>query len=112
MPVDTESGPPSSCSSRLTRIALHLSSSATNGVTASGGGIGGVATSAPGTKKHKVVVCRDLGPDVMPMLRARPELDVVLWPENRNCDREWLLENIVGASGVVVLLSEKVSHEQ
>jgi hypothetical protein len=30
------------------------------------------------TTKMKVVVCRDLGPDVMPLLRERPELDVRL----------------------------------
>lgn len=26
-----------------------------------------------------------------------------MWPENRGCDKEWLLENIEGAAGVLVL---------
>ncbi|KAH9887204.1 hypothetical protein C8Q73DRAFT_657329 [Cubamyces lactineus] len=62
-------------------------------------------------QRHKVVVCRDLGPDVMPLLLNHPELEVVLWPENSSCDRKWLLDNAPGASGILVLLSEKVNAE-
>ncbi|KAI0646553.1 hypothetical protein C8Q79DRAFT_1000838 [Trametes meyenii] len=61
--------------------------------------------------RHKVVVSRDLGPDVMPLLLNHPELEVVTWPHNSACDRQWLLENIPGASGVLVMLSEKINAE-
>ena len=32
-----------------------------------------------------------------------------MWPEDRKCERSWLLENIPGASGVILMLSEAVS---
>ena len=67
----------------------------------------------------KVVVSRNLGPDVMPLLEERKDLEVcldlpceldsllicrhklVVWPEDQPCDRKWFLENIPGAhSGV------------
>ena len=41
---------------RLTSVASHLASKM--------------------SQRHQVVVCRDLGPDVMPLLLNRPELDV------------------------------------
>lgn len=77
--------------------------------------------------RRKVVVTRNLGPDVMPLLLERPELDVrifsiqmsgwhterllqvVAWPEETACDRKWFLDNIVGAEAILVMLSEKVS---
>ncbi|GLB39358.1 putative D-isomer specific 2-hydroxyacid dehydrogenase, NAD binding domain [Lyophyllum shimeji] len=69
--------------------------------------------SSPSTEssRPKVVVTRDLGPDVMPLLRARRDLDVVTWPENRVVDRNWLLQNIPGALGVLVMMTEKVDEE-
>ncbi|EIN09053.1 hypothetical protein PUNSTDRAFT_102598 [Punctularia strigosozonata HHB-11173 SS5] len=84
-------GSPSSLAStkrRLTHVASHLR-----------------------TPKLKVVVCRDLGPNVMPLLRDRPEIDLVVWPEDKPCERPWLLENIRGAAGVLVMLSDKVNQE-
>lgn len=69
------------------------------------------AEPASATSRMKVVVCRDLGPDVMPLLRARTELDVVVWPEDRACERAWLLEHVPGAAGVLVMLSDKVNEE-
>ncbi|EKM56475.1 uncharacterized protein PHACADRAFT_253620 [Phanerochaete carnosa HHB-10118-sp] len=62
-------------------------------------------------KRMKVVVSRNLGPDVMPLLQERKELELVVWPEDRPCERKWLLENIPGAIGVVVMLSEKMDQE-
>ncbi|TDL24484.1 hypothetical protein BD410DRAFT_785974 [Rickenella mellea] len=62
-------------------------------------------------RRHKVVVCRDLGPDVMPLLRERRELELIVWPEDKFCDRKWLLENIPGCSGVLVMLSDIVNEE-
>ncbi|KIJ63191.1 hypothetical protein HYDPIDRAFT_93062 [Hydnomerulius pinastri MD-312] len=47
----------------------------------------------------------------MPLLESRPELELVVWPEDRACDRSWLLENIPGATGVIVMLTDKVNPE-
>ncbi|KAI0747020.1 hypothetical protein C8Q80DRAFT_1105632 [Daedaleopsis nitida] len=63
------------------------------------------------SNKMKVVVTRDLGSDVMPLLLNKPELDVFVWPHNSACDRKWLLENAPGASGILVMLSEKLDAE-
>ncbi|KAG1741448.1 uncharacterized protein EDB91DRAFT_1280849 [Suillus paluster] len=48
------------------------------------------------SERFKVVVCRNLGPDL------------VIWPEDRACERSWLMENIPGATGVIVMLTDKV----
>lgn len=83
--------------------------------------------------RHKVVVTRDLGPEVMSLLRNREGQDIdvsilrtegsihllvlteisrklVLWDKEEPCPREWFLKNVPGASALVVLLSEKVCH--
>ncbi|KIK99672.1 hypothetical protein PAXRUDRAFT_131611 [Paxillus rubicundulus Ve08.2h10] len=78
----------SSPSARLTSVISHFSS-----------------------PPYKVVVCRNLGPDVMPLLENRHEFELVVWPEDRACDRTWLLENIAGATGVIVMLTDKVDTE-
>ncbi|KAF7375713.1 Glyoxylate reductase [Mycena sanguinolenta] len=67
------------------------------------------AASNPQTR-HKIVVCTDLGP-ALPLLRDRRDIDVVTWTENRCCDRNWMLQNIVGASGVVVCFQNAVDRE-
>ncbi|KAJ7918518.1 hypothetical protein B0H13DRAFT_1992519 [Mycena leptocephala] len=74
-------------SSRLTSIVSHLSD-----------------------VRPKVVICRHLGP-AMPLLLDRKDIDMVLWPEDRSCERAWLLENIKGAAGVLVLLGDRVNEE-
>jgi hypothetical protein len=68
----------------------------------------------------------------MELLTSRPELEVliqhnviwshdrglthqlslqklIVWPEDRACERSWLLENIPGAVGVIVMLTDKVN---
>ncbi|KIK06014.1 hypothetical protein K443DRAFT_674587, partial [Laccaria amethystina LaAM-08-1] len=40
----------------------------------------------------------------MPLLLERQDLEVVLWPEDRGCDRKWLLENAVGATALIVMV--------
>ncbi|KAJ6478825.1 hypothetical protein C8R47DRAFT_1219369 [Mycena vitilis] len=60
--------------------------------------------------RPKVVICRHLGP-AMPLLDERKDIEIVMWPEDRACQRPWLLENIKGASGVLVLLSDAVNEE-
>ncbi|KAJ6557815.1 D-isomer specific 2-hydroxyacid dehydrogenase [Mycena capillaripes] len=77
----------SSSSTRLTSIASHLSD-----------------------VRPKVVICRHLGP-AMPLLLDRKDIDIALWPEERACERAWLLENIKGAAGVLVLLPDIVNEE-
>jgi len=47
----------------------------------------------------------------MPLLFKRSDLDLVVWPEDRSCDRKWLLDNVSGASGVIVTLLDKVNPE-
>ncbi|KAF8649040.1 hypothetical protein AX16_006059 [Volvariella volvacea WC 439] len=47
----------------------------------------------------------------LPRASKQLETSVVLWPEDRVCEREWLLQNIPGASGVLLMLSEKVNSE-
>ncbi|KAJ7204501.1 hypothetical protein GGX14DRAFT_647358, partial [Mycena pura] len=81
------SSPSSTANTRLTCLTLHLSH-----------------------VRPKVVVCRHLGP-AMPHLMNRKDIDVVLWPEDRTCERAWLLENVKGAAGVLVLLADKVDEE-
>lgn len=80
---------PASASERLTLVESHFRSE----------------------KRMKVVVTRNLGPDVMPLLQEKKELEIVLWPEDRPCERRWLLENIPGATGVVVMLSDNMDRE-
>ena len=78
--------------------------------------------------RPKVVVTRNLGPNVMPLLHKREDLDVrsqhhpycqadfiekvVIWPEDRIVDRNWLLQNISGAAGVLLMLTEKVTKSR
>ncbi|EMD34670.1 hypothetical protein CERSUDRAFT_86093 [Gelatoporia subvermispora B] len=61
--------------------------------------------------RPKVVITRNLGPETMPLLLNRDDIDVVLWPEDSYCDRKWLLENIRGAAGLLVMLSDRVDTE-
>nr|GAT52801.1 glyoxylate reductase [Mycena chlorophos] len=62
--------------------------------------------------KKKIVVCTDLGP-VLSLLTLRDDLDVVVWPHavDTECPQAWLLENVQGASGLVVCFKERVDGE-
>jgi len=60
------------------------------------------------SQKSKVVVTRDLGTDVLGRLSENPFVDMVVWPQDCLCDRDWLLENVEGADGLVVMLTDKV----
>ncbi|KAH6909564.1 hypothetical protein BKA70DRAFT_1385698 [Coprinopsis sp. MPI-PUGE-AT-0042] len=63
------------------------------------------------SSKQKIVVTRSLGPDVMPILQDRQDIELVVWPEDRACDRAWLLSNVKGATALVVMVSDKVDAE-
>jgi len=47
----------------------------------------------------------------MALLRAQEDLEIVTWPEDRKCDRTWLLDNAAGATGAIVMLSDKIDEE-
>ncbi|KIK67215.1 hypothetical protein GYMLUDRAFT_37285 [Collybiopsis luxurians FD-317 M1] len=64
-----------------------------------------------GMQKPKVLVSRDLGPDIMPLLTKRDDIEVILWTEDGACDREWLLHNIKGVTGIVIVLTELIDAE-
>lgn len=36
-------------------------------------------------------------------------VQLVVWPQDRGCDRDWLLENAEGAVGLLVMLTDKVN---
>ena len=35
-------------------------------------------------------------------------LQIVAWLEDKRCERDWLLEKIAGATGAIVMLTDKV----
>ncbi|KAF9561444.1 D-isomer specific 2-hydroxyacid dehydrogenase [Agrocybe pediades] len=49
----------------------------------------------------------------MPLLlnRAEKDIDILVWNQDRACDRTWLLENVAGASALIVLVTDKVDAE-
>ncbi|KZT70385.1 hypothetical protein DAEQUDRAFT_667676 [Daedalea quercina L-15889] len=84
------SSPVRSLARRITTITAHLQA---------------------GMARPKVVVTRNLGAEAMRLL-DRPDLDVVAWQsETQPCDKKWLLDNIPGATGILLLFSEKVRRE-
>ncbi|KAK7017245.1 Glyoxylate reductase [Favolaschia claudopus] len=64
------------------------------------------ANSSPLTSpnRHKIVVCTDLGP-ALPLLTERHDIDVFL------VQFAWMLQNVVGASGLVVCFQDIVDRE-
>ncbi|EJC99963.1 uncharacterized protein FOMMEDRAFT_92415 [Fomitiporia mediterranea MF3/22] len=58
---------------------------------------------------HKIVVSRDLGPHVMPVLQESKDLFLVVCPDNVKDRQAWLLEHIPGAHGLLCMLSDKVT---
>ncbi|KAH8917248.1 hypothetical protein BT69DRAFT_1249037, partial [Atractiella rhizophila] len=68
---------------------------------------------APGKQKHKVVVARQIPSEGLSLLKEAADLDLIIYPEpeDKVCDREWLLKNIHGAEGVALTLTEKVDEE-
>ena len=74
---------------------------------------------------HKIVVSRDLGPQVMPILQGRKEFHVsrcsqawshyadwrvqlVVCPDDVKDRQGWLKEHVPGAEGLLCMLSDKV----
>ncbi|XP_014562698.1 hypothetical protein COCVIDRAFT_83563 [Bipolaris victoriae FI3] len=62
--------------------------------------------------KTKVVVTRQLIDEAQKLLDAKNEsLEIVQWQSEKPCDRSWLLENVNGATGILVMLTDKVDEE-
>ncbi|CAI6332596.1 unnamed protein product [Periconia digitata] len=61
--------------------------------------------------KPKVVVTRQLIDQAQALLDSRNDLDIVQWNSEKPAPREWLLENAKDASGILVMLSDKVDEE-
>lgn len=69
-------------------------------------------SSSASSSVPKVVLTRKLPTSVLPDAAKRGEIELVKWDhEEKAADRSWLLENIKGASGVVVMLADKVSED-
>ncbi|KAF2473729.1 uncharacterized protein BDR25DRAFT_256568 [Lindgomyces ingoldianus] len=62
-------------------------------------------------QQHKVVVTRQLIEPAQKLLVADPDLEIVQWPSEQPCDRSWLLEHSKGASGILLMLSDKCDEE-
>ncbi|KAF9525750.1 hypothetical protein CPB83DRAFT_896787 [Crepidotus variabilis] len=79
----------SSLSNRLSHIFSHLNS-----------------------ERLKIVVTRDLGPDVMTILYSESaKYEIVLWPGKNACDRKWLLDNVRDALALIVLVTDRIDAE-
>ncbi|KAF2709029.1 hypothetical protein K504DRAFT_408433 [Pleomassaria siparia CBS 279.74] len=61
--------------------------------------------------KLKVVITRQLSADAQKLLDDVTDLHVVQWPSEKPCDRSWLLEHAKGASGILVMLTDKCDEE-
>ncbi|KAH7398575.1 hypothetical protein BKA66DRAFT_408009 [Pyrenochaeta sp. MPI-SDFR-AT-0127] len=62
--------------------------------------------------KTKVVVTRQLIDEAQRILDAKKDdLEIVQWQSEKPCDRSWLLEHAKGATGILVMLSDKVDEE-
>ncbi|KAH8110745.1 hypothetical protein DFH11DRAFT_1800585 [Phellopilus nigrolimitatus] len=60
---------------------------------------------------RKIVVTRDLGPHVMPVLQERKDFNLVVCPEDTKDRQAWIKENVPGAEGLLCMLADKVSGD-
>lgn len=66
--------------------------------------------SSNSSPKPKVVLSRKLPSSLLHEAAERGELELVAWPyADKAAERQWLLENVKGAQGIVVMLADKVS---
>ncbi|KAF2688110.1 hypothetical protein K458DRAFT_175532 [Lentithecium fluviatile CBS 122367] len=59
----------------------------------------------------KVVVTRQLIDEAQRLLDANTDLEIVQWKSEKPCDRSWLLSNAKGATGLLVMLNDKIDEE-
>ncbi|KAI4952693.1 hypothetical protein J4E91_003165 [Alternaria rosae] len=106
---------------RLSQVSLHISPSPRDGATETKSsstppnadrGDPSAARMNNNMAKTKVVVTRQLIDEAQRLLDAKKEdLEVVQWQSEKPCPRPWLLENAKGASGILVMLTDKVDEE-
>ncbi|KAI4627166.1 uncharacterized protein J4E87_004508 [Alternaria ethzedia] len=106
---------------RLSQVSLHLSPTPRDGATATKSsstppnadrGDPSAARINTNMAKTKVVVTRQLIDEAQRLLDAKKEdLEVVQWQSEKPCPRPWLLENAKGATGILVMLTDKVDEE-
>lgn len=61
------------------------------------------------SSKPKVLLSRKTPSKLLSQAAERGEIELVAWPdEQRAADGKWLLENVRGAQGAVVMLADKV----
>ncbi|KAF2202032.1 hypothetical protein GQ43DRAFT_440078 [Delitschia confertaspora ATCC 74209] len=63
------------------------------------------------SRKYNVVVTRQLPEAGQILLQDASDIEFVQWTEDRPCDRDWLLQHAKGASGILLMLTEKVNEE-
>ncbi|KAF3044525.1 hypothetical protein E8E11_008527 [Didymella keratinophila] len=62
--------------------------------------------------KSKVVITRNLVHEAKCLLNERgDQLEIVQWQSDLPCEQSWLLENVAGASGLLVMVSDKIDEE-
>ena len=64
----------------------------------------------PSEAKRKIVVTRDVGPDANTLLESSeqwPSLEVHRWEEDRPAPRDWFLQNVSGATALLITLCDK-----
>ncbi|KAI4615682.1 hypothetical protein J4E80_006098 [Alternaria sp. BMP 0032] len=106
---------------RLSQVSLHISPTPRDGATATKSsatppnadrGDPSAARINTNMAKTKVVVTRQLIDEAQRLLDAKKEdLEVVQWQSEKPCPRPWLLENAKGATGILVMLTDKVDEE-
>ncbi|KAI4934726.1 hypothetical protein J4E85_002584 [Alternaria conjuncta] len=106
---------------RLSQVSQHISPTPRDGATTTKSsstppnadrGDPSAARINTNMAKTKVVVTRQLIDEAQGLLDAKKEeLEVVQWQSEKPCPRPWLLENAKGASGILVMLTDKVDEE-
>ncbi|KAF2866434.1 D-isomer specific 2-hydroxyacid dehydrogenase [Massariosphaeria phaeospora] len=61
--------------------------------------------------KRKVVVTRQLIDEAQELLDGRSDLEIVQWQSEKPCERSWLIDNAKGASGILLMLTDKCDEE-
>ncbi|KAJ4410879.1 hypothetical protein N0V91_001808 [Didymella pomorum] len=62
--------------------------------------------------KSKVVATRNLVHEAQRLLEARADqFEIVQWQSDLPCERSWLLENVAGASGLLIMVSDKIDED-
>ncbi|KAF5351059.1 hypothetical protein D9756_008435 [Leucocoprinus leucothites] len=61
--------------------------------------------------RPKIVITRYLGPEASALVTHKHSYEVVQWPEDRSCERDWIIKNVPGASALVVTVVDKIDAE-